>query len=136
MIKSNSFTGVERTFYTNSFTLKSEVYILNGKKNGIYRSFHENGQIYEESNYLDGKLNGIKNTYNKNGNIESECIYIDGKENGIYKEYRITGELWYEINFLNGITSDKTCFTSAPPIPLFLNSGKTENRSSFIPLSV
>jgi antitoxin component YwqK of YwqJK toxin-antitoxin module len=38
-----------------------------GKENGIYKTYHENGQLYQEVNYIYGKKNGIYKSYHENG---------------------------------------------------------------------
>ena len=53
-----------------------------GKKNGILKSYYENGQLFQEVNY------------------------IDGQKNGIYKLYHYNGQLWKEINYINDIEVD------------------------------
>jgi antitoxin component YwqK of YwqJK toxin-antitoxin module len=42
---------VERTYYIGG-ELKSEVFALNGKKNGIYQEYHKNGNIYIITYYI------------------------------------------------------------------------------------
>ena len=48
-----------------------------GKKEGIYKSYHDNGQLWEEINYINGKMNGIYKSYYSNGELEFEVNYID-----------------------------------------------------------
>ena len=45
--------------------------------NGIDKSYHENGQLYEEVNYIDGKRNGIYKKYHYNRQLLKEVNYID-----------------------------------------------------------
>jgi len=33
---------------------------IDGKRNGIFKSYWVNGQLYSEVNYIDGKRNGKK----------------------------------------------------------------------------
>ena len=74
-------TGVIRTYYDKEQTkLKTEYFQLNGKRNGIYKSYHSNGQLESEVNYIDGKENGIHKSYYKNGQLREEVNYIDGKK--------------------------------------------------------
>jgi antitoxin component YwqK of YwqJK toxin-antitoxin module len=48
---------VKRMYYPTG-ELKSEVFIINGKKNGERKSYHENGQLKTICNYVnDKKLN-------------------------------------------------------------------------------
>ena len=54
MSEENNYSGVDRTYYDPEKTqLKSEVFIHNGKKEGVYKSYHSNGQLYVEVNYID-----------------------------------------------------------------------------------
>jgi len=77
----DNFTGVYREYYDEKKNiLKSEVFMINGKKEGIYNSYHENGQLCEEINYIDNKMNGIYKSYWKNGQLMIETNYIDDKK--------------------------------------------------------
>ena len=52
----DDFCGVVRTFHDKEKTkVKEEYFKMNGKIEGIYKSYHENGQLWEEVNYIDGK---------------------------------------------------------------------------------
>jgi len=56
MLEENNYSGVDRTYYDPKKTqLKSEVFIHMEKREGIYKSYYENGQLCEEINYIDGK---------------------------------------------------------------------------------
>jgi antitoxin component YwqK of YwqJK toxin-antitoxin module len=47
-------TGLIRTFYDEEKTkLKEEYFIHINKKEGIYKAYHENGQIDVEVNYIN-----------------------------------------------------------------------------------
>ena len=55
----DNFTGVYREYYDEEKTkLKSEVFMHNGKKEGIYKSYYSNGQLWYIYNYIDDKING------------------------------------------------------------------------------
>ena len=57
---------VVRTYHKNG-NLKSEVFLLNGRKYGIFKEYHSNGELYIISSYIDDKLNGEYKSYYKNG---------------------------------------------------------------------
>ena len=79
----DNFTGVDRTYYdTEKTQLISEVFIHNGTREGVYKSYHYNGQLSCEVNYIDGMKNGIYKSYYSHGQLESEVNYIDDKRNG------------------------------------------------------
>ena len=63
-----NYCGVIRTYHDPEETkLKSEVFMMNGKKEGVYKSYYENGQLEYEVNYIDDKKNGIYKRYLGNG---------------------------------------------------------------------
>ena len=45
---------VNRTYYKTG-ELKSECFEINGKKNGEYKRYHQNGQLNIICSYIDGK---------------------------------------------------------------------------------
>ena len=48
--------------------------------NGIYKSYHQNGQLCSEVNYIDGLIQGIYKSYWDNGQLEGEVNYINGEQ--------------------------------------------------------
>ena len=96
-------TGVVRTYYDQEQTkLKEEYFQLNGKINGIYREYHDNGCELTNVNSKRENLSLI----NSLGQLYSEVNYIDGKKNGIEKSYHDNGQLMEEVNYING----KKCY--------------------------
>ena len=77
----NVFCGVVRRYHDKEKTkVRVEYFKMNGKKEGIYKSYWNNGQLWEEVNYIDGKMNGIYKRYHYNGQLWEEINYIDGKK--------------------------------------------------------
>ena len=96
------------TYYENG--KKGEEYWINknGKLNGEYKSWYENGNKWEERNYKNGKLAEERKKWYKNGNKGEESYCKKGLEEGIIKrwnekgklelwEYRIKGGTWLKI---------------------------------------
>ena len=46
------------------------------KKEGLFKTFYENGNIKSEDNYQNWKLNGVCKSFYENGNIESEYNFL------------------------------------------------------------
>ena len=65
---------VVRTYY-NTGKLLSEVYMVNGKKNGIYKKYYKNGQLDTICSYTDDKKNGEYKSYYTNGQLKGN-LYI------------------------------------------------------------
>lgn len=89
------------TYYDDEKTIVNEKYYTkdgdknddrDGEKNGIYRSWYENGQIYVECMYVDDMINGLYKSWYEDGQIEEECNYSDGEKEGIYKNGIMMGE--------------------------------------------
>ena len=78
----------------NGIQLNEEYFQNNGKKEGIYRCYYSNGQIYNECNYIDGKISGILKFFNDAGKVTEEQIYTDGVlEKYITYAYYVDGGL-------------------------------------------
>ena len=66
-------------FWNGQFSMEGK--IKNGKKDGLWKYYHENGQLQEEETYKDDELDGPYKDYSPNGNgqIQSEGTYKDGE---------------------------------------------------------
>ena len=63
-------TGVINIFYDEEKTMLSEEYFqINNKKQGIYKSYYETGQLWEEVNYIDDKREEIYKSYYETGQL-------------------------------------------------------------------
>lgn len=61
---------------------KYELNYKDGKKDGVWTEWRENGQKQWVYNYKDGKLDGVQTTWYENGQKSSEGNYEDGKQQG------------------------------------------------------
>ncbi len=104
MLENNvDFCGVVRTYYDEEKTnVKEEYFTMNGKKEGIYKSYYNDGQLRAEVNYIDGLQQGIFKLYYINGQLWNEVNYINGLRQGILKSYHSNGQLWDELNYIDG----------------------------------
>ena len=55
---------------------------IDGKEDGKWTRWYENGQIESEGNYKDGKKDGKWTWWHENGQKWSETNYKDGKQEG------------------------------------------------------
>ena len=51
--------------------------IVNGKSNGPFRSYYDDGKLWYTSNYVDGKVNGEAYLYTHEGDIAVKEIWKD-----------------------------------------------------------
>lgn len=78
-----------------------------GKYDGYYLNYYDNGKLKKEEFYKEGKKDGIHKYYYENGILHLEMIYENNKLNGSYKEYNVYGRILlnatYKIGKLDGI---------------------------------
>ena len=74
---------------------------INGKKEGVWNKFRNNGQPMYEGCYNDGKKEGVwKGFYNRQ--LRYEHCYKDDKEDGGQKGWHYNRQLWYEHYYKDG----------------------------------
>lgn len=93
--------GKFESFYPDK-TLKAEGMVTNGKREGIWTSYHPNGNKQSENEYVNGVLNGKTYTTFPNGQIMYIGYYTDGKYDGQWIYYKENGELSKEVFYDNG----------------------------------
>lgn len=64
--------------------LKETKEYSDGKLDGCYTSFHENGQLYEKCSYSKDEKHGWSEFYNKNGSLEVMSFYEHGVRKTIF----------------------------------------------------
>ena len=52
---------------------------VDGKKEGIWRSYYDNGKIQSEMHYLGDQLDGYQKDYNSKGNLVKKLLFNQGK---------------------------------------------------------
>lgn len=93
-----TFTGRAEWFYENGQKFSEQNY-KDGKRDGLYTSWHENGQKMEERTYKDGKADGLKTFWRMNGQKEQERNFKDGKDDGLWTEWYENGQKKSERNW-------------------------------------
>jgi antitoxin component YwqK of YwqJK toxin-antitoxin module len=68
---------VVRTYHDTG-ELLSEVYVIDGKKNGIYKEYYYSGQLWVICSYTDDKINGEYKIYYPSGKLIEKHYYING----------------------------------------------------------
>lgn len=60
---------------------------------GTYTTYHANGRVLQSGTYNQGRRNGYWQSWFDNGQKETETHYTNGKETGIWKYYNYNGSL-------------------------------------------
>ncbi|MGL5458694.1 MAG: toxin-antitoxin system YwqK family antitoxin [Cetobacterium sp.] len=95
------YTGKVIAIYPTG-VLKGELYIKDGKREGVAKSFYPNGQLEEESNFKNGILQGTQKKYYSTGGLQEESNFKNGELDGVKKYYYESGKLYVERVFSNG----------------------------------
>lgn len=74
-----------------------------GKKNGLWRTYYQTGQLKTEGRYSAGLKEGVHKEWAKDGILLLEGIYAQGKANGLMKWYHERGHLAGEGNMVDDI---------------------------------
>ena len=83
-----------------------------GNKQGVYKSFYNDGKLKEEKKYKDNVIDGYVKTYDTKGNLESTEKFNNGKivknapelaKLDVYHEYYDDGTMKYEGGYINGM---------------------------------
>jgi antitoxin component YwqK of YwqJK toxin-antitoxin module len=92
-------------------------------REGLWRFWHENGQLKQEGNYINNKLEGLFRRWHENGQLQQEVNHINDKIEGMGRAWYKNGQLENEGNFVNG--NPKGLFTFWYP------NGKIESQQKF-----
>jgi antitoxin component YwqK of YwqJK toxin-antitoxin module len=66
---------------------------VNDKKDGMWRTYYENGQIKSEGHYIAGLKEGLHKEWKEDGILSLEGNYINDKANGLMTWYHDKGHL-------------------------------------------
>jgi antitoxin component YwqK of YwqJK toxin-antitoxin module len=93
----------EVSFYTPSGVLESQGKMRGKEREGKWLFYHEDGKsVMSEENYLNGKLEGVYKTYYPSGEPTEIAYYKNGLLDGNYKKYSIKGFLYQDFNYSKG----------------------------------
>jgi antitoxin component YwqK of YwqJK toxin-antitoxin module len=70
------------------------VTIKNGKMQGDFETYHDNGQLMEKSYVVNNNLEGFYKRYYPNGELLEKGNYKDGKKEGYWESYDKHGSVW------------------------------------------
>lgn len=113
--------------YTGKLTTE-ETY-NNDVKNGLSKTYYEDGKMYAETSYLNNKKNGLEKLYFPNGTLKQQTNYQNDIPTGRYKLFyengklEITGEydnygnkvgIWFSYD-QNGVIKDQIKYEKGRP---------------------
>ena len=130
---SSIYSGICYDVFENGNT-KLQGNILDGKRNGIWKSFFEdgniknitqydlgredscwlylfpNGNLQKEINFANGKRFGICKNYFKNNQLKKCGYYLNNFKHGNWEWYNLNGNIRHKTTFSDGEIISETCF--------------------------
>lgn len=124
--KQDKITGLCRTWYYYTGSLKDSGYYVNdtmtgiwhewydngklnamgaynkGKETGTWKIWHDNGQLADSGFYADGERSGIWHAWHENGKPAAVGNYNKGNASGIWKGWYDNGQMDYVAKYVNG----------------------------------
>ena len=73
--------------FTGKLSGKINGKIKNGKRNGLWTVYHDNGQLHSKGKYKNGNKEGLWEVYHRNGKLQSKGEYKNGNEEGLWEWY-------------------------------------------------
>ena len=99
--KDGMYHGNYRHFKGNK--LLEECRYKEGNRDGLYKRYYGDGQtVQSERTFIDGKVDGVSRTYHSNGKVETEKVYKLGIEDGYDRRYDSDGTLTLDECYKDG----------------------------------
>tara|TARA_R110000744_G_scaffold77327_1_gene152710 strand:- start:261 stop:752 length:492 start_codon:yes stop_codon:yes gene_type:complete len=67
--------------------------LKDGKLDGPYEKYWDNGQLAQKANYVAGEWHGPAEGYHENGQLGMKVTYKDGEYDGLWEAYDENGQL-------------------------------------------
>jgi antitoxin component YwqK of YwqJK toxin-antitoxin module len=100
----NCHNGLKNGLYQKMYDGKilSEVYYINGSREGLFNEWYENGQLKKQYIFINNKKEGLYLKWHKNGVVRSISTYINDLKNGLYIKFYKNGQLLMRSNYIEG----------------------------------
>jgi antitoxin component YwqK of YwqJK toxin-antitoxin module len=70
--------------------------LKDGKKQGLWKCYYDDGKLQQEGNYENDKKEGVWKLYHSNGKLAAEGTYKADQEKGKWRFYDDNGTLLFE----------------------------------------
>jgi len=81
-----------------------------GKKDGKWTGWYENGQKFSELNWKDGIRNGKYTEWHENGQKKWEATFKDGEVDGLFTIWDENGQKKKEVTYKDGELISEKCW--------------------------
>ncbi|OHX67436.1 toxin-antitoxin system YwqK family antitoxin [Flammeovirga pacifica] len=77
-VANTSNDKVKVTYHKGTKIKKSVIRYVNGKRDGIAKTFHKNGKLHMAITYVNGEKHGVAKQFAKDGTLYKEAFYENG----------------------------------------------------------
>ena len=102
-VDENNLKQGEYKIYYNNGQLYIHAFYPNDNIHGEFKSYYENGQLWVHAFYQNGKRHGEYKSYYRSGKLHINASFKNGKLYGVYKEYDTKENLRVHLFFHKGI---------------------------------
>lgn len=88
-----------REFYPTSEKIRIEGTYKDNKRDGMWKSWRQNGDLWSEGEFKNGQRNGITKTYHDNGKLYYSGYYKDNERTGKWVFFNEQGQKVKEENY-------------------------------------
>jgi|ETNmetMinimDraft_13_1059891.scaffolds.fasta_scaffold37847_2 antitoxin component YwqK of YwqJK toxin-antitoxin module len=104
-IKNGKFDGLY-TFWHDNGQKRREGTYKDGKFDGEWTYWYEDGKKKDEGTYKNGEKDGLYTSWHENGQKQREGTYKDGKNHGLWTTWYVNGQKRYEETYKDGEITD------------------------------
>lgn len=90
-------------YYNTPNTVEIEIEMKNGKRNGEFHRYFENGMLDTYCRYENDSIEGLQTIYTPNGEKSLEYTFVHGKKEGPFKAYHLSGDIKTEGYYKNDL---------------------------------
>jgi hypothetical protein len=109
--------GIYITYHDNGNKCIETNYI-NGHRHGTYSTYYDNGNKHVTSAYVDDQFHGPYTLYYANGVEEMKCTYVNGDLRGLYTTYHENGKKSCETTYVNDFCHGHFITYSVEGVPI------------------
>ncbi|MEO8734466.1 MAG: hypothetical protein ABI373_09050, partial [Flavobacteriales bacterium] len=101
-VMNGTFHGKAQWFYPGGKVMTEGTYV-NGKRDGTWTGYYENGRKHYEEHWVLGDETGVDRMWKRDGTIDREENYVNGETSGPMRGYWPNGKLQVERQRLHGL---------------------------------
>ncbi|MEW5895937.1 MAG: toxin-antitoxin system YwqK family antitoxin [Candidatus Omnitrophota bacterium] len=101
-LKDSDFIAIDDTLIVKK-ARQTNISFKDGKLDGNFKTYFNNGNLLADINYKDGKLEGSCCVYYPNGIHHNEKQFKRGQLHGVFRAWDEEGALFFEIEYQNDV---------------------------------